>query len=213
MEDVQARIEGFIDKYAPETAALFRLTRAPWEGGESPATVEVGFERAGDEVARGVEPAVEVNGREHGLEGVGQQSALAPAARFLLAAPDSQELAEAEPRGGARQSLRAHQTVLHARQLAFGHLRVRAVEHLGDDEAEHRVADELQRLVVEAAGLLLAAGADVLVSPGAVREGALQECAVREDVRECFFERDEVVAVPAGGAARFAVVTVHGGRL
>src|SRR5205085_3051562 len=92
----------------------------------------------------------------------------------------------------AREHLRADESVLHAREFAFGKLRVRAEEGVGDDEAEHGVADEFERLVVERAGLLLLARAHALVRPRAVRERALKEASVVESIVEFLFERGDV---------------------
>jgi hypothetical protein len=92
-------------------------------------------------------------------------------------------IAQIQTFGRARDRLRADEAMLHARQLALGHLRVVAQERLRDDEAEHGIADELESLVVQKARAHFLAGADALVGPGAVRQGAREQRAVLNSCR------------------------------
>ena len=84
--------------------------------------------------------------------------------------------------------------MLHARELALRHPRVRAEERVGDDEAEDGVADELERLVMKAARLFLAARSDLLVRPRAMRDGALKQRGRVEFEGENFFQRRQAAS-------------------
>ena len=114
-------------------------------------------EFAGDERARVLDAAVEIDGGDERLVAVGQQRLFAAAAGLLFAAAEQQMIPELQPFGLARERRRRDQRRLGLRLLPFVELREIAEQHVGDDEAEQRVAEELHRLVVGDAA------ADVLV--------------------------------------------------
>src|SRR5207253_8965560 len=90
---------------------------------------------------------------------------------------------------------RAYKPMLHARQLAFGHIRVSMKKVVSDNKAEHGIADELKRLVMKATRFGFVASADLLVRPRAVREGAFEQRAVVETVADYLFQPVKVWSV------------------
>src|SRR5215208_4558176 len=109
------------------------------------------------------EALVEVDGPEHGLEGVGQDRGLVPAAGQLLAPAQPHGVADAQLAGHLGEHVHVDRGRPQLGQLALGQVGEGAVDDVGDDQAEHGVAEELEPLV--------GGQAAVLVGEGAVREG------------------------------------------
>src|SRR5215211_601759 len=106
---------------------------------------------------------VQVDGPEHGLEGVGQDRGLVAAARQLLAPAQTDGLADAELAGHLGEHVHVHRGRPQLGQLALGQVREGAVDDVGHDQAEDGVTQELEALV--------GGQAAVLVGVAAVREG------------------------------------------
>ena len=98
----------------------------------------------------GVEAAVEVDGGDQRLAGVGQHRRLAPPARLLLAAAEEEPLAEAELAGDLGQAELVDDAGARLGQLALVALGRGVHQQVPDDEVEHGVAEELEPLVVGA---------------------------------------------------------------
>ena len=103
----------------------------------------------------------------HGLERVGEDRGLVPAAGALLALAEPDVVAQAQPAGDAGQRAHVHHRGAQLGQLPFGQIGIFAEERVGDDQAEHGVAEELQPLV--------GGQPAVLVGERAVRQGALEQ--------------------------------------
>ena len=123
-----------------------------------------------------LDAAAEVDGADHGLDGVGEDRGLVAAAGGLLAAAELDVLAE--PDGAADLGQRAGVDDRRAQlgQPALGEVGVGDVEGLGDDDAEHGVTEELQPLVGRQPA--------VLVGVGAVGQGALEQLGVQDRIPE-----------------------------
>src|SRR5215218_4559853 len=106
---------------------------------------------------------VQVDGPEHGLEGVGQDRGLVAAARQLLTPAQAHGLADAELAGHLGEHVHVHRGRPQLGQLALGQVGEGPVDDVGHDQAEDGVAQELQALV--------GGQAAVLVGVAAVREG------------------------------------------
>ena len=159
----------------------------------APAAADLADQRrelAGDERARLLDAAIQVDRRDQRLVAVGQQRLLAAAAGLLLAAPEQQVIAERQPLGLPRQRRRRHERRLDLRLLPLVELGKRVEQDVGDDEAEDRVAEELERLVVDHAA------ADVLVGARGVRHRVLEQAAIAEPVVDRLLQRVELVAQP-----------------
>ena len=101
-----------------------------------------------DRPARRLEPAVEIDRRDHRLHRIAEERRLAPPAGQHLRAPHAQRRAEADLRGDLGAGLLAHQRVQPRGELALLGLRILADQRLGDHQPQHPVAEELQPLVV-----------------------------------------------------------------
>src|SRR5688572_21490842 len=103
-----------------------------------------GFHRrpefADDELASGVQAAVEINRGDQGLARVRQQRLLAPPSGFFFASPENHVLAESELLSEFRERRGRHDHRLDLRLLAFGELRERAKERIRNDQTEHGIA-------------------------------------------------------------------------
>lgn len=119
-----------------------------------------------DQIAGGLEAAVDEDGPDHGFDGIRQERRLLAAPRLFLAVAEAKRRAEIEFPGAPGQSLGADHMGPGPRQDAFGRRRITAEEPIRHDESQHGVAQELQSLVV-----LLQA---LFVGEGAVGEGLLE---------------------------------------
>ena len=111
-------------------------------------------------------PAVDVHRADDGLEGVGQDRGLVPAAGHLLAAAEPHVGAEVELAGHPGQGPHLDYRGPQLGQLPFGQVRVVAEQGVGHDQAEDGVAEELQPLVRR--------GVVVLVGEGAVGQSTFE---------------------------------------
>src|SRR5581483_11655739 len=114
------------------------------------------LEEVEDELVCGLPTAVEVDGADHGLHGVGEdRRLLAPAGRVLTLA-EGQRRADAEFGSQVGEHAGVHHRRPNLGQLALGQAGERAEEVVGDDQAEHRVTEELEAFVGLAPGRLRA---------------------------------------------------------
>ena len=107
---------------------------------------------AADEGGGGGEAAVEIDGGDHGFEGVGEDGGLAAAAVAILTAAEAKEAAELEAACDAGEVIAADDGGAEAGEVAFlggGEL---AQEGLGGGEAEDGITEEFELLVVDEAG-------------------------------------------------------------
>ena len=131
-----------------------------------------------DQRARRRQPAIEVDGSDHRLAGVGEQHRLLTPAGLVLTPAEPQVRAEVDVLGHARQRRERHQRRLDLALLPLVALRKLLVHEVGDDEAEHRIAEEFERLV----GRLLAEA--VLVRTRSMRERVFEQAAVAKAIAE-----------------------------
>jgi hypothetical protein len=113
------------------------------------------------ETARGLQATADVHGADQGLERVGQDRVLLPAAGGLLTASQQQvgtDAAVAQPARDPGQRRHVDHGGTQFGQLTFGEVGLAAVELVGDDQAEHRVAQEFQALVGRQATVLVGEG-------------------------------------------------------
>src|SRR5215218_6034442 len=160
------------------------------------------------------EALVEVDGAEQGLEGVGQDGGLVPAARQLLAPAQAHGVADPELAGHLGEHVHVDRGRPQLGQLPLGQVGEGAVDDVGDDQAEHGVAEELEALVGGQAAVLVGVGAvgegpDVqLLAAEADAEGLLDRLALtrpqRPDVHRSTRSsgRRCAAAWPAGTADR-----------
>ena len=159
--------------------------------------------RSAEDQARGGRPAaVEVDGPDDRLDGVGEDRRLAPAPRDVLAPPEQQGVAEVELHGHLGQHAGVDHRGTHLGEGALGHVGVGAVAVLGHDEAEHGVTEELEALVGGDAARLRA--------PGAVRQGLDEEAVVAEIPPEA---PRQLAVVPGGAGRRVVAPTAPANRL
>lgn len=110
-------------------------------------------ERAVDEAAGSRQSAIDKDRANDRFKHVGEQSSFTTAATFLFATPEPDEIAERQLSGSLCQSWGAHQTVFHARQLAFAGARIGAKQIISDQQTEDRITEKLKRFVVQSPGL------------------------------------------------------------
>ena len=129
-------------------------------------------DQALDDVVGDRRPAVDVHGPEDGLEGVGEDRRLLPAAGGVLAPPEQEERAEVELLGHVGEGQRVDDALADAGQRALREVGEPAEGEVGDDPAEDRVTEELEPLVADRAG--------VLGAPRAMGHRALEQLRVGE---------------------------------
>ncbi|EAU64338.1 hypothetical protein STIAU_6519 [Stigmatella aurantiaca DW4/3-1] len=83
-----------------------------------------------------------------GLQGIGQQGVLLPPARHLLAAPQQEQLPQAQPPGDARQPFLVDDEGPKLGQLPFRGQGEALHQPVADGQVHHRIPQELQPLVV-----------------------------------------------------------------
>jgi len=110
-------------------------------------------QRAVDEATGSRQSAIDKDRANDRFKHVGEQSSFTTAAAFLFTTPEPDEIAEPEIRGSLRQSWGAHQTVLHARQLALAGARIGAKQIISDQQTEDRITEKLERFIVQSPGL------------------------------------------------------------
>ena len=118
------------------------------------AGVEVGRHEPFDQVLRPDETAIEVDGPDHRLHGVGQYRLAVAAAGGRLALAQQQHRADAQVGRHLGEGRRAHHRRPDARELPFVGVGDAGVDAVGHDEAEDRVAEELEALVALEPGVL-----------------------------------------------------------
>ena len=122
-----------------------------------------------NKIACGLQSAVEKNRARHRFENIGEQSMLAPATALLLTTTKAHELAEPKFIRSLGQRWRAHQSMLHARQLSFAGVRIGPEKIVSHDQTENGIAEELERFVVQIARPRPGARRDLLVRPRTMR--------------------------------------------
>ena len=90
----------------------------------------------------GLQAAVEKEGADDGLHGVGEDGAFAAQAAAVFAAAEAQVIAEPDGRGNLGHVLAADQLGADAGQFAFMPFGMEEEEGFADDEAEHGIARE-----------------------------------------------------------------------
>ena len=136
-----------------------------------------------------------VDGADQGLDGVGQDRRLVASARGLLAAAQTDVLADAERARHDRERLGADDGRAQLRELALRQVGMGREQRVGHDDPQHRVTEELEALVV---GHLA-----VLVRERPVRQGMGQQ--LRVEIRN---SQDGAELVRAGLSG---AVLVHDG--
>jgi hypothetical protein len=134
--------------------------------------------------------AVEVDGADDGLHGVGQDRGLLPPAGRGLALAEQQERAQVEAGRHLGEGLGVHQRGPDLGQLAFGQVGVGEEQVVGDHQAQHGVTEELEPLVGR--------GALGLGAPRPVGQGAGQQLRVGEGPSEPLDERAHVSGLGRG---------------
>src|SRR5690606_11758297 len=108
------------------------------------------LEQPVDHLARGLDPVLQVDRAEHGLQPVGEDARLVPTTGQLFTTAEQQvrpETAFTQVAGDAGQRVHVDHTGPQLRQLPLGEIRVVAVQPVGDHQTEHRVTQELQPLL------------------------------------------------------------------
>jgi hypothetical protein len=146
------------------------------------ARAEVGAEGVLDEPPRDLEPAVEVEGRDHRLEGVRPKSALPPAPGLLLAASQNELEGKAQALGPGSEARRRHEVGPGLALQAFVPVGIPPMEEVRDHEPEDRVPEELEGLVVPD----LSRG--ILVRAARVGEGLVEDLEIDEVVAEEYLQ-------------------------
>jgi hypothetical protein len=131
-------------------------TRLPVQAGpEVRGLLDQRVEEPVDQLARGLQAPVEIDRADDGLQGVGQDRGLVPAARALLAAAEPDERAEVQPARDLGQGAGVDHGGAQLRELALREVGMQAVEGVGDHQTEHGVAEELEALVGRQTAVLI----------------------------------------------------------
>ena len=135
-----------------------------------------------DEGARGVEPAVEVERGDDGLESVGEECRLLATTALLFATAEAKQGSKADALGNVAEVAAADEGGAKACEFALAGVGEALIEAFGDDETQHGVADELKLLVIAGRG-----GGSFgvgLVGQRAVGEGECEELGLAEAMVE-----------------------------
>src|SRR4029077_4995556 len=141
---------------------------------------QFGRPKAMDDVARRRVAAIDEDGAEHRLAGIGEDRLLAPAAAVGLASAHQDELAELPILRDLGAGLGAHELIVAPRKLPFARLGKARGQEFGNGEPEAAVAEKFEPLVVL-----------VRLERGACaggRERKLDERAVLEGMTQSFEE-------------------------
>ena len=156
--------------------------------------IETGHHGPVEKVVGGPIPRVQVDGTDHGFEGVGQDAFPVATTALLLAAGQAHVVAHPDFAGNLGQDARGHHQAFDLRKLPLVLVGSAAVEMVGHHQIQHRVSEEFQALV----------GSDqrkaVPVDPGPVRQGVLQEPDVGEDMPQGPLQRPQGVPDPGDPA-------------
>ena len=133
-----------------------------------------------DNAANGVEPGLEIQRADDGLERRRQNGFAGATAHLLLAAPQSDEPTELERRAPARQIRARDERRARRGEHAHRGRRCARKKLLGHDQTERGVADEGEPVLRDQRR--------VLVDVGSVRERALEQCGIGEAMTERFFD-------------------------
>ena len=120
---------------------------------------------------RSLEARLAENGAENRLHGVGENRRAFGAARLQFAFTHVEEGRDVDALGNFVQRLLADEVCAHAREVAFGEVRVAQKERIADHAIEHRVAQKFKTFVV-------------FGRVAAVRDGAPQELLILEAVAD-----------------------------
>ena len=96
---------------------------------------------------------VEIDGAEHGLEGVLEVRRALPSAAYFLTMPQEQILAEPEPRRELRERRRADDARARLRELALGEIWEMRIKICAGGKLQHSISQKLKALVVYDASL------------------------------------------------------------
>ena len=93
--------------------------------------------RMTNKMRRCFETTVEKDRSRNRLEHISQKRVLLTAATLFLATPETQKLAKPQSLRSVRKRRRTNQTMLHAREFAFGATRIRVAEIVRHYQSEH----------------------------------------------------------------------------
>ena len=131
-------------------------------------------QRADDPADRLVAP-VHIDGRQHGLHGVGQNAGLFTPAGLLLPVAHEQVTAQVQRPGDGAERALAHQRGAAGGQFALVQVRIFLIQHVADAKLQHRVAQKFQALVVrQLCGGMRQRQAQVGRVPEGIAQGLLQ---------------------------------------
>ena len=152
------------------------------------------LEQREHEPAGGIQAAVEVDGADHGLHGVGQDRDLGASARGVLALAQAQVVGDAQLPGDLGEHVGVDDRCPDLGEHAVGQFGVVAEGVLGHDEAEHGVSQVLEPLVGVAP--------TVLGTPRTVGQGLVEELGTGEAVSDALGEPFVGGRVPRLGPGR-----------
>lgn len=107
-----------------------------------------GHHVAGEKIARRIGAPIEINGCQHGFEGVYEQALFTAAASRFLASAQLQITAQIEPMRGCEKMRGADQVILDQRELAFREIPETGEQPFADQPTENRIAQEFEAFVV-----------------------------------------------------------------
>ena len=144
--------------------------------------VELGLQNVGEDEGTGhKEAAIQVEGGEDGLDGIGEQSGFAAASGFLLAAAEAEIAAQLQQMGAVEEVIGIDEVGAQFGELAFLVGREALEKLLAGDQLQHGIAEKLELLVV-------GGGLDTLTCEGGMGQRLLQQRAIGELVAHGCFE-------------------------
>ena len=104
-------------------------------------------DKAIDVGPRRCEAAVQINGADHCLHGVGNDAGAESAAGLIFPAAQAQEFSQGDLFRAERQGRLTHKACPLYRQLPFREFRVAVIEKLRAHQLEHRISQELEPFI------------------------------------------------------------------
>lgn len=139
-------------------------------------------EHAMDQVRRGINPAIEVNGGEDGFRGVGEDRGSGSAAAGLLPSAQFETSAEFKFDSDLKEALFTDEGSADSGQIAFREVRVSGKEVFGGNKAQDGITEELKAFVAgEVSG-------PMFVSVRAVAESLLKQFLPPKGIIEFFLQ-------------------------
>jgi hypothetical protein len=140
-----------------------------------------------DHPSRGIDPAVEVDAGDDGLEQIGEQRVLLPPAGLLFTDAEENNLAHPEATRLGGETGGAHEISLHLRERSLVELRELVEQQVTDHESENGVTEKLEGFVVSRSGLAR------FVRIRLVRKRPLEKIATPERVTDALLELRDFV--------------------